>query len=589
MQKVAIQCLSVLMAFATMHAVAETLTIAFEPQWGGKALPFSQLVLTNALGQTLSVTRLDFLVSDFAVHRSDGTWLCRTNESAFLSLGQGRTRFKVSMLRAGTYDRIRFQIGLRPELNHADPAQHPAEHPLNPNLNGLHWSWRSGYVFFAFEGNWLDSERQYKGYSYHIATDRHLMTIELPVRLDLNGDCEIRVGFDADRVLAEHRITPGAESTHSREGDSLAEQLRRNIERSLRVRGSTAAAGNLAKAPQSPVVIAANATPYRLAISRSFPRPALPLDNSLTIEGVELGRRLFNEPLLSFNGAQSCASCHPLDGGFTDGRTVSIGAQGRPGTRNSMSLFNLAWKGSFFWDGRVASLREQVLLPIQNELEMDETLTNVIRKLAATEDYAAGFAAAFGSREIDSDRMARALEQFLLTQTSHDSKFDHFVRGEAQLTESEQRGFELFHTEYDPRRGQFGADCFHCHGGPLFQSQAFANNGLDASFTDVGRSAVTGHTSDLGKFAVPSLRNVEWTAPYMHDGRIATLEEVVEHYSTGIQRSVTLDPNLAKHPEGGVPLTTADKQGLVAFLRMLTDERLRGWMAGGGPGVVGGE
>jgi cytochrome c peroxidase len=217
---------------------------------------------------------------------------------------------------------------------------------------------------------------------------------------------------------------------------------------------------------------------------------------------------------------------------------------------------------------------------------MNDTLTNVISKLAATEDYAAGFAGAFGSREIDSDRMARALEQFLLTQTSHDSKFDRCLRGEAVLTEPEQRGFELFHTEYDPRRGQLGADCFHCHGGPLFQSQAFANNGLDTSFVDVGRSAVTGQAGDLGKFAVPSLRNVELTAPYMHDGRIATLEEVVEHYSTRIQRSATLDPNLAKHPAGGVPLAAADKQALVAFLRTLTDERLREWLAGFGPRAV---
>jgi cytochrome c peroxidase len=147
------------------------------------------------------------------------------------------------------------------------------------------------------------------------------------------------------------------------------------------------------------------------------------------------------------------------------------------------------------------------------------------------------------------------------------------MNGAAKFSDEEQRGFELFNTEYDPYHGQFGADCFHCHGGPLFQNQSFANNGLDAQFADQGRYAVTKREGDRAKFAVPSLRNVAVTAPYMHDGRFRTLEEVVEHYCTGMKRSATLDPNLAKHPDGGVPLSAADKRALVAFLKTLTDER----------------
>jgi cytochrome c peroxidase len=131
----------------------------------------------------------------------------------------------------------------------------------------------------------------------------------------------------------------------------------------------------------------------------------------------------------------------------------------------------------------------------------------------------------------------------------------------------------LFNTEYDPYHGQFGADCFHCHGGPLFQSQNFANNGLDSTFYDLGRYKITKRAGDEGKFSVPSLRNVAVTAPYMHDGRFRTLEEVVEHYCTGMKRSATLDPNLAKHPDGGVPLSADDKSALVAFLKTLTDEK----------------
>ena len=163
-----------------------------------------------------------------------------------------------------------------------------------------------------------------------------------------------------------------------------------------------------------------------------------------------------------------------------------------------------------------------------------------------------------------------------MTRTSFDSKFDRVLQGKAQFTEEEQRGFTLFATEYDPRREQFGADCFHCHGGPLFQSQAFANNGLDSEFKDLGRAKITGKDSDRGKFATPSLRNVELTAPYMHDGRFKTLEDVVEHYSTGVKRSGTLDPNLAKHPDGGVPLKAEEKRALVAFLKTLTDEKYGG-------------
>jgi cytochrome c peroxidase len=204
---------------------------------------------------------------------------------------------------------------------------------------------------------------------------------------------------------------------------------------------------------------------------------------------------------------------------------------------------------------------------------MHQSLAALVRKLSADPEEHRLFANAFGTAEINSDRIARALEQFLLVQVSFDSKFDRVTRGKEKFTQEEERGFQLFHTEYDPYHGQFGADCFHCHGGALFQSQSFANNGLDSQFADTGRYVVTKRDGDLGKFAVPSLRNVSVTGPYMHDGRFRTLEEVVEHYCTGMRRTPTLDPNLAKHPDGGVPLNAEDKRGLVAFLRTLTDDR----------------
>ena len=236
-----------------------------------------------------------------------------------------------------------------------------------------------------------------------------------------------------------------------------------------------------------------------------------------------------------------------------------------------MPLFNLAWAKEFFWDGRSKSLREQVLKPIEDPLEMNERLDNVLAKLRADEDYRKEFAAAFGG-EITSERLAMALEQFLLTLVSQDSKFDRAARKLATLTAEEQRGLQLFVTEHDPARGLRGADCFHCHGGNLFTTNAFSNNGLTPT-ADFGRFEATRDEGDRGKFKVPTLRNIAATAPYMHDGRFKTLEEVVEHYDKGVQRGPTLDPNLAKHPAEGLGLSAEDKRALVAFLKTLTDEQ----------------
>ncbi|MEY3896979.1 MAG: hypothetical protein RLZZ214_2500, partial [Verrucomicrobiota bacterium] len=268
------------------------------------------------------------------------------------------------------------------------------------------------------------------------------------------------------------------------------------------------------------------------------------------------------------DGTLSCASCHAADAAFSDPRKFSTGVRGQTGTRNSMPLMNLAWKTSYFWDGRAPSLRAQALMPIQDHTEMDETLERVINKLTAKSDYPPLFVAAFGPSDISAEKIGLALEQYLLTLTAHDSKFDQALRGKAALSGDEMRGFELFMTEYEPRTGQTGADCFHCHGGPLFSDHQFHNNGLGGD--DPGRAKITGATGDQGKFASPSLRNIALTAPYMHDGRFATLEEVVEHYSSGVLRGPTLDPNLAKHPAGGLNLGTADKAALVAFLKTLT-------------------
>jgi cytochrome c peroxidase len=200
---------------------------------------------------------------------------------------------------------------------------------------------------------------------------------------------------------------------------------------------------------------------------------------------------------------------------------------------------------------------------------MDESLERVAAKLTALPAYPPRFRAAFGSDDITAEKLGLALEQYLLTLTAFDSKFDLALHGKAKLDASEKRGLELFMTEYDPRTGQFGADCFHCHGGALFTDNQFHNNGLVPTGTDAGRFEVTGKESDRNKFSTPSLRNLVRTAPYMHDGRFQTLEEVVAHYNAGVERSPTLDPNLAKHPPTGLHLSEADQHALVAFLKTL--------------------
>jgi cytochrome c peroxidase len=236
-----------------------------------------------------------------------------------------------------------------------------------------------------------------------------------------------------------------------------------------------------------------------------------------------------------------------------------------------MPLFNLAWKDSFFWDGRAHSLREQVLIPIEDPREMGESIDDVIEKLSADADYPTLFSNAFGSASITPQTIGLALENFLLSLTSYNSKFDQAMGGKAQLSPSEQRGFELFMTEFEPRSRQYGADCFHCHSGALFTDNRFHDNGLAQIAADRGLAEVTRNPLDANKFSTPSLRNIALTAPYMHDGRFQTLEEVVEHYSSAITSRATLDPNLAKHPTAGLQLSAQDKTALVDFLKTLSD------------------
>ena len=319
-------------------------------------------------------------------------------------------------------------------------------------------------------------------------------------------------------------------------------------------------------------------TPYTLKIPSHFPPMTIPIDNLMTVEGVELGRKLFYEKKLSADNTISCATCHAPSNAFSDPNQYSTGIDGIEGNRNSMALVNLGWNESFFWDGRSRTIEQQIIQPVINPIEMHEQWVNVVGKLSADVEYKNLFYKAFGSTEIDSILAAKAVAQFLRTLISGESKFDVMYKyaNNLALSASEQSMYQSITPSewagYDLFKSLNGADCFHCHNGALMQVQKFSNNGLDASFTDLGRGGVTGNINDNGKFKVPTLRNIEFSAPYMHDGRFSTLDEVIDHYSHGIQMSSTIDPLIEFAGQGGVQLDAQEKDLLKQFLLTLTDE-----------------
>lgn len=305
-------------------------------------------------------------------------------------------------------------------------------------------------------------------------------------------------------------------------------------------------------------------TPYVLAIPRGLPPMPIPADNPLTVEGVALGKRLFYDPILSGDNTQSCASCHRQSFAFTDSTLqFSIGIDQRAGNRNAMPLFNIGYARNFFWDGGAANLETQVLGPITNPLEMHEELANCIAELRADPVYPNLFLKAFGTDSITTALLMKAIAQFERTILSGNSKYDAVQRGTATFTAAEQRGRDIF-TDFQK------GDCTHCHTlGSTFTDFEYRNTGLDSIAVDSGRARITLLPADLGRFKTPSLRNVELTGPYMHDGRFTTLQQVMDHYNTGFHYPPNLDPNLRSAVKGR--MTQQDMDDLIAFMKTLTD------------------
>ena len=316
-----------------------------------------------------------------------------------------------------------------------------------------------------------------------------------------------------------------------------------------------------------------------------FGRFEVPADNPLTEEAVELGRRLFYDRRLSGNDTVSCSTCHLQRLAFTDGRKTSVGVSGEPMAFNAMSLANLMWgPRHFFWNGRAATLEEQALVPIRHPDEMAQDVDRLVEELAADADYRALFGVAYG--EISEPAITRALAAFQRTLISANSRYDQFLRGEITLGEQEELGRKLFMAHPDVKVSLRGANCIDCHSqfltsGFSTRYDGFSNNGLDRDEElPAGLQESTGDPAHRGLFKVPTLRNIALTAPYMHDGRFDTLEQVLDHYNEGIRRSSTLSPlileadNLHKAAQDRISLnlTQAEKAAIIAFLHTLTDQ-----------------
>jgi cytochrome c peroxidase len=306
--------------------------------------------------------------------------------------------------------------------------------------------------------------------------------------------------------------------------------------------------------------------PIVFEVPSNFPEPAYNFTNNpLTEKGFELGKKLFYDGRLASDGIVSCGFCHEQSSAFTHhGHTFSHGVDDAIGTRNTPSIQNLAYQSTFMYDGATSHLDLQAIIPFTSPIEMNGNFTSAINMMKNDAEYKKLFKIAFTDGQVNAENMLKALGQFMVMVTSSNSRFDKYRRKETggTLSDTELEGYTIFKSK-----------CASCHATDLMTDHSFRNNGLSVNpiFKDVGRYRVTELDSDLYKFKVPSLRNVEKTAPYMHDGRFGTLEAVLNHYDTGIVSSVTLDPILNQNGKLGISLSESEKSQLIAFLKTLTD------------------
>lgn len=297
----------------------------------------------------------------------------------------------------------------------------------------------------------------------------------------------------------------------------------------------------------------------KLSIPAVFPYPDFPSDNQPTENRIELGKLLFNDPILSRDNTISCSSCHQENRFFSDDLMVSTGIDGKQGIRNAPSLLNVAYLPYLFWDGGNPTLEQQVLAPINNPNEMDYDVNEVVKKLQQDPTYLVLFKQAYNLPP-SVYTLTRAIACYERTLIGGTSRYDKYLLNDTNaLNQSEKNGMNLFFGEK--------GECFHCHQGFNLTDNSFRNNGLYTQYADSGRARITQVLADIGKFRVPSLRNAEMTAPYMHDGSFSTLQEVIDHYNSGGKKHPNKSPIIKP-----LKLTAQEKQDLINFLKSLTDK-----------------
>lgn len=573
--------------------------LAFSPVVGTESLLAAQLRYTNAAQNEFSVDKFEFLLTDVVLVRADAA--AETLSAALYvdAFDDATHRSPPRSVPAGVYTALRFRWGVRPEVNTLGF--------LPPGLDGMVWPspLGGGYHCMRLEGTYTQAAPGDRSYKLHAGvlqrggiTTVGSVEIELPLgNLRLEGPAPVTLGVFVDVLRTMDTpaidlrqawsdqsacpITPlvctfGDPSMPSHEVQGL---LRDNAADIFRLTAAPAGSSGPTAFDPTPELLYDNPL-YFGGRTLRLPRMPQPSDNPTTREGVALGRRLFHDRILSLDLSQSCATCHVQTNGFAEPNPVSRGVTGAFGHFNASALINLGWSSQplpgaqprhvgVFWDGRARSLEEQALAPVPSVLEMNLPWDVAIERLRSHPDYPRRFGEAFPGRAITPDLVSMALAQFQRTLISFDSKYDRVMRGESSFTAAEARGYEAFNLEL--------ADCFHCHGHPFYLqdvgSSNFANNGLDAVIDpqSPGLFGVTGEERDRGRFRVPTLRNIAYTAPYMHDGRFASLDEVVEHYSSGVQlESPNLDANLRIRAQRG-PFSAQTKADLVAFLLTLSD------------------
>ena len=333
------------------------------------------------------------------------------------------------------------------------------------------------------------------------------------------------------------------------------------------------------EAEQVEEVVTTSSTVSIIEEPEEFAGILYPAWNPTTEAGLALGERLFFDPILSADSTVSCSTCHLPELAFTDGKAVSVGIRGRRGQRSSPTLTNIGYNHlQMFWDGRSSSLEEQAIHPIADPKEMGSNWPVLVHQLRHHPYYRQALVRAFeldGVGEINPDHIARALAQYQRSLISSNSRYDQMVRNEIAFSPLERRGWAIFFDRAEDPEGTYAGlptgECAHCHSAPHFSNQQFFNNGIDAAptlteFADLGLGGISKNVYENGLFKVPSLRNIALTAPYMHDGRFNSLEEVIDHYNSGGHYASNKSPNI--RPLG---LSATDKEALIAFLHSLSD------------------